>query len=114
MGQMMDEMVPVYQKYLSRSEADAITAFYLTPEGQSFLHKMPVIMGDAMPQMIKSMTTKMQPITEKMERRMQEIIKKYQSQMGASTAPKKRAPAAKSGTATRPAVKTAPKTAGAK
>lgn len=78
-SELIEETVPVYQKHLSSREVDAITAFYLSPEGRSFLAKMPAIMSDSMPLMMKSMNTKMQPIIEKMDARMKEIAKKYAS-----------------------------------
>ncbi len=80
MGDMMEQMVPVYQKHLSSREVDAATAFYLSPEGQSFMNKMPLIMRDSMSLMMKSMTAKMEPIQEKLMKRMQEIEKKYAPQ----------------------------------
>jgi uncharacterized protein len=77
MSELVDDMVPVYQKHLSRQEADAITAFYLSPEGKSFLNKMPEIMSDSMSAVMKSLKAKMQSITERMDKRMQDIAKKY-------------------------------------
>lgn len=80
MNDVMHDMVPIYQKHLTRKEVLAITAFYLSPEGRSFLNKMPLIMNDSMTTMTKSMQAKMQPIIDKMSDRMEEIADKYAPQ----------------------------------
>lgn len=95
MSDMIGEMVPVYQKHLSRTEADAITAFYMSPEGQSFLKKMPMIMSDSMSLAMKSMNEKMRPIIEKMTKRMEDITKKYTPQNSSAPQSRNTSPATK-------------------
>ncbi len=80
MSDVVEETIPVYQKHLSQQEAEAITAFYLSPEGKSFLNILPVIMNDSMSIAMKTMQTRMEPISEKLTKRMQEITRKYASQ----------------------------------
>lgn len=46
--EMIELMVPIYQKYMTKQEVAMITNFYSTPEGQAFLKKMPMVMRDAM------------------------------------------------------------------
>ncbi|HEU5403952.1 MAG TPA: DUF2059 domain-containing protein [Terriglobales bacterium] len=46
--EMIELIVPIYQKYLTKQEVEMITNFYSTPEGQAFLQKMPMVMKDAM------------------------------------------------------------------
>src|SRR5439155_13694987 len=45
--EMMDAMVPTYQKHFTRGELDALTAFYSSPTGQKILREMPAIMSEA-------------------------------------------------------------------
>lgn len=46
--EMLNDIIPVYQKHLTESEIDATIAFYSTPAGRSLLDKMPAMMQDAM------------------------------------------------------------------
>ena len=46
--EMMDAIVPIYQKHLTRSDLAAITVFYSSPAGQKILKEMPAIMAEAM------------------------------------------------------------------
>jgi len=45
---MLDAMIPVYQRHFTKSEIDALTAFYTTPAGQKFLHEMPAVTSETM------------------------------------------------------------------
>jgi len=45
---MLDAMIPVYQRHFTKSEIDALTAFYTTPVGQKFLHEMPAVTSETM------------------------------------------------------------------
>lgn len=45
---MIELVVPIYQKYLTKREVVMITDFYSTPEGKAFLDKMPLVTRDAM------------------------------------------------------------------
>lgn len=46
--EMMDAIVPIYQKHLTKSDLTAITAFYSSPPGQKILKELPAIMSEAM------------------------------------------------------------------
>jgi uncharacterized protein len=45
--EMVDAMVPIYQKHLTKSDLDAILAFYATPVGQKLLREQPAMMQEA-------------------------------------------------------------------
>jgi hypothetical protein len=45
---MVDAIVPIYQKHLTRDDLAAITAFYGSPAGQKLLKELPAIMSEAM------------------------------------------------------------------
>lgn len=66
---MIDDMVPVYQRHLSKEDVSAMEAFYETPTGQKLLREQPVMTVEAMqamqPRMEKLMNTVMDE-TEKM------------------------------------------------
>ncbi|MGH9736607.1 MAG: DUF2059 domain-containing protein, partial [Candidatus Acidiferrales bacterium] len=41
-------MIPVYQKYLTKGDVDALVAFYSTPRGAKIMSEMPAMTADAM------------------------------------------------------------------
>jgi hypothetical protein len=73
--EMMDEMGSVYQKHLTRSDADGIITFYSSPAGQHMLDMMPVIMQEFMPSMMQKMQERMKPLIEEMSKEMEAIRK---------------------------------------
>jgi len=46
--EMLNDMVPVYQKHFSKSDIDGLIAFYSSPTGQKFLHEMPTVTAETM------------------------------------------------------------------
>jgi len=69
--EVLDAMVPVYQKHLSRGDIANIEAFYQTSTGQKMVNEMPEMSKDAMqaanPIMKKWMTEVMQRIKTRAE-----------------------------------------------
>ena len=45
---MLSDMIPVYQKHFTKSDIEALTAFYSSPTGQKFLHEMPAVTAETM------------------------------------------------------------------
>lgn len=45
---MLEDMVPVYQRHLSKSDVDAMSAFYSSPVGQKLLREMPAMTIESM------------------------------------------------------------------
>lgn len=70
-------MIPIYEKHLSKKEADALIAFYSSPEGQSFMKKSPVMGLEAMQSMFSSLKAKIESMSQQSEGRIEEICKKY-------------------------------------
>ncbi|MFZ0198608.1 MAG: DUF2059 domain-containing protein [Candidatus Sulfotelmatobacter sp.] len=48
LDEMLNDMVPVYQRHFTKSDIDALTAFYSSPTGQKFLHEMPTVTAETM------------------------------------------------------------------
>lgn len=48
LDEMLSDMVPVYQRHFTKSDIDALTAFYSSPAGQKFLHEMPAVTAETM------------------------------------------------------------------
>ena len=60
---MIDDMVPVYQRHLTKTDVAAMAGFYQTPTGQKMLREQPQMTAEAMqavqPRMEKMMATVM-------------------------------------------------------
>jgi uncharacterized protein len=50
--EIMDAMIPVYQKHFTKGDIDAMVAFYETPTGQKLLRELPEITAESMQQMM--------------------------------------------------------------
>ena len=56
MDEMMQAMIPAYQKHLTRGDIDNLVAFYSTPIGAKLLRDLPAIMAESMQDMMPIMT----------------------------------------------------------
>jgi uncharacterized protein len=45
---LLDDMIPVYQKHLTRADVEAMNVFYSSPTGQKLLHEMPAMTAESM------------------------------------------------------------------
>jgi hypothetical protein len=45
---MLDDMIPVYQKHLTKPDVDAMISFYSSPTGQKILREMPAMTSEGM------------------------------------------------------------------
>ncbi|MGA7915179.1 MAG: DUF2059 domain-containing protein [Candidatus Acidiferrales bacterium] len=46
--ELLQAMIPVYQKYLTKGDVDVLVAFYSGPTGQKILKEMPAMTAEAM------------------------------------------------------------------
>ncbi len=44
----IEDLIPIYQKHLTKADLEATTAFFSSPVGQKFLDKEPLITGEAL------------------------------------------------------------------
>jgi len=60
---MIDDMIPVYQRHLSKTDVAAMTTFYQSPTGQKMIREQPQMTAEAMqatqPRLQKAMTRMM-------------------------------------------------------
>jgi uncharacterized protein len=66
MDQMIEAMVPAYQKHFTKGDIDNLTAFYLTPTGQKLLQEMPTILSEAMQDMMPIMSNYMETVKQRL------------------------------------------------
>ncbi len=69
--QMIEDMVPIYQKHLTKSDVEGLIAFYSTPLGQKLLNEMPAMTEEAM-----------QVSSERMRSRLDEMMEKIKKEFG--------------------------------
>jgi uncharacterized protein len=73
---LLDDMIPVYQKHLSKSDVDAMIGFYSTPTGQKILREMPSMTRDGMQAMQPHLRQMMDDANAKIEKMMKEQMEK--------------------------------------
>lgn len=82
----INDLVPIYQRYFTKSDVDAITAFYQSPSGRKFVEKTPEIMGEFMATLMPKMQAKIRPIIDKYQKEMEDATRTIGKPEG--TAPK--------------------------
>jgi hypothetical protein len=65
---MLDDMVPVYERHLTKQDVSAMLAFYESPTGQKMLREQPAMMAEAMQAMRPRMEKMMGDITDEAEK----------------------------------------------
>ena len=85
--EMIADIIPIYQRHISRADVDAIIAFYSSPAGQRMLALQPVIMKELMPVVMSHVQERTSALTDQMTKEMDAYMK--------SITPPATAPAAK-------------------
>ncbi len=75
-AQMLDDMIPVYQKHLTKADVGAMSIFYASPTGQKLLREMPAIMTESMQAMMPHLQESMDQMMERVERKTEEERRK--------------------------------------
>jgi uncharacterized protein len=79
---LVQAMVPVYQKHLTKGDVDHLVAFYSSPTGQKFLREMPAITSEAMQVMMPLMRQRMDAMTRDVQQQIAEISKHPEAKPG--------------------------------
>jgi hypothetical protein len=74
--EMMQAMVPAYQKHFTKGDMGALVAFYSSPTGQKLLQELPAIMGEAMTAMMPIMRQHMDAANRRLQQEAEEMLKK--------------------------------------
>ena len=69
---MLDDMVPVYQKHLTKSDVEAMSTFYSSPTGQKLLREMPAMTAESM----QAASPRIQAMMDNVMDRAQQMAKK--------------------------------------
>jgi len=80
--EMMQAMIPAYQRHFTHGDIEALNAFYTSPVGQKFLRETPAVTGEAMQAMMPIMTKYMQQWQERMQKEVKEMTESAPKQTG--------------------------------
>jgi len=80
---LIQAMIPSYQKHLTKGDVDALTAFYSSPTGQKIMKEMPAMTADAM----QAASGIMQKMIAKMQDRLQGELAQLQKENDGSSKP---------------------------
>ncbi len=73
--EMMQAMVPAYQKHFTKGDMDALIAFYSTPTGQKMLQQLPAVMTEGMDAMMPILRKNVERMTERAQEEIAEMMK---------------------------------------
>jgi hypothetical protein len=77
---LVDAIVPIYQKHLTKSDLAAVTAFYSSPAGQKILKEQPAITAEAMQAGQEIGRRAMAAKTRELDEQMGELVKESKKQ----------------------------------
>jgi uncharacterized protein len=73
LDEIIDAVVPIYQKHLSKSDLDAIITFYSSPVGQKLLKEQPAMMAEGMQAGQGIMMRKLPEIQERLKTKVAQL-----------------------------------------
>ena len=73
--EIMQSMVPIYQKHFTKGEMAALTNFYSSPTGQKVLREMPGVMADSMTVMMPLIQKQVEGMTQEMQKNVEAMLK---------------------------------------
>ncbi len=77
--EILQSMVPVYQKHFTKGDVDALTAFYGTPTGQKVLRELPAITAEAMQSMMPLLQKHVEAMNDRMQQQVAQMMKDSKS-----------------------------------
>jgi uncharacterized protein len=80
--EILQSMVPVYQKHFTKGDLDHLVAFYSTPTGQKLIREMPAITAEAMQVVLPIMSQKMEAMRHDVQQQVAEMIKQSEAKPG--------------------------------
>lgn len=86
---MLEAMVPAYQKHFTRGDMDALTAFYSSPSGQKVMREMPGLMADSMEIMMPIMNKHIEKVAHRMQDEMLATLKESEKPKSPASGPTK-------------------------
>jgi hypothetical protein len=82
LNDLIQDLVPVYQRHLTRSDVRALIAFYSSAPGQKILREQPAMIQESMKVAGASQQKRMEELLARLEVRMQQLIAQEQNKPG--------------------------------
>lgn len=73
--EMISDEIPIYERHMSKSDADAVIAFYSSQAGQHLLNERPAITREKMTILMSRIQERSKQLTDEMEAEMRQIVK---------------------------------------
>ena len=83
--EMMQAMIPAYQKHFTKGDLDALLAFYSSPTGQKLQRELPTIMAESMQSMIPIMRKYVDKMQNELQQETAELMKQSAKKSGQTT-----------------------------
>src|ERR1700676_1468782 len=80
--EVLQAMVPVYQKHFTKGDINHLVAFYSSTSGQKVLRELPAISAEAMQSMMPILRQKMDVMTKDVQQQVAEMIQKSEAKPG--------------------------------
>lgn len=80
--EILQSMVPVYQKHFTKGDVDHLVAFYSTPTGQKLIREMPAITAEAMQVMMPILRDRIDVMSRDVQQQVAEMIKQSEAKPG--------------------------------
>jgi hypothetical protein len=85
MDEMLQAMVPAYQKHFTKGDIDNLIVFYSSPTGEKLLRELPSIMTDSMQDAMPIMMRYMETVQQRLQNETQVMIAQSKSHPKASS-----------------------------
>jgi hypothetical protein len=72
---MMNAMIPAYQKHLTHGDVNQLIAFYESPTGQKMLREMPAMMSESMEAMMPLLRNYIEKVNNRMQQEVAQMLK---------------------------------------
>jgi hypothetical protein len=76
--EMMEAMIPIYQRHLTKTDLDSIIAFYSSPAGQRLLKEQPAMMAEGMKAGQDIMLKRIPVLTQRLNTQVAQLAKEAQ------------------------------------
>ncbi len=75
---MINAMIPIYQKHLTKGDLQAVTKFYSSPSGRKFIREAPAMMSEAMQVGGEMGRSRMSDLNDRLQTRIDELAREEQ------------------------------------
>ncbi len=80
--EMLQSMVPVYQKYLTKGDIDALVVFFSSPTGQKLRRETPAMTAEAMQAMMPLLQKQIDGMNERLQQQVAQMLKDSKAKLG--------------------------------